>query len=202
MNEERNHEREQSRKETVREMCYAIQTTFDVAKKLGIDLTDEEQMIKYFESRLVSTLIQTEHKIRVLKRQQEGRKKILTKMQLANYEHELAEIKNQCDRFPKWLRIRLHRKIIDELSQKIKDYSNNENIDGFPKTPIDTAIANLERSMDTMYMSFRMGNLSDLSTQVSGIFEIHHSDRVDPRLLRLHNKSLEQQKKTELEEDE
>ncbi len=197
MNEERKHEI--LSKSTYDELSNYLRDWVDIAKKLEIDLNDKGQADQYVECRSVSKLIEVNIFLERMKIQQKERRKIHIEIQLLFYRHEFDNLMNKCDRFPKWIRIKYHRKQIEELSQKIRDYSNNEDILQLPVSRFDAAIASLERAMDIMYESFRTSRIFESSIQgklqLLGLLGVESSTS----LLSHYNK--EQQKGTELEND-
>lgn len=129
MNEERRHEREllKTKTEAIREMRKSLDDWMEVVRKLGIDLDNCDQTRRFLESKRVNAIMSLHLFLKRLHESSNKRQMILDQIELQKAKHEFFKLSKSCIRFPKWLRIRIHRKQIKYLANRILEYTKITN---------------------------------------------------------------------------
>ena len=122
MYNEKNHEREQIRKELVRSIYKNAEEYYSLLEKLGIDPNNKEQMDKFIEGLRISSFLQIDWFFKRIRESKERKQILLDGIELIKAKTEFLNLVKSCNRFPKWLRIRIHRKKIKYIADRILEY--------------------------------------------------------------------------------
>lgn len=139
MYEERKHEiqkeREQMLREAIRksqrdavELIYQnLLQDIELFEKLKIDLNDKDQINRFVEARILSGYFEIHWFFKKIKEDKKHRQIVLDRIELIKARNEFVKLMVSCSKFPKWLRIRIHKKRIKYLAERIMEYMRKTN---------------------------------------------------------------------------
>ena len=127
MYEERKHEREQYRKDVIKTIYKNAEEYYSILEKLGIDLNNKEQYERFVDGLRISSYLQIHWFVKKIREGKKHLQKALDKIELIKARNDFENLVISCNRFPKWLRIRIHRKKIKFLANRILEYTKKTN---------------------------------------------------------------------------
>ncbi len=127
MNDEQKNVREQLRNDVIKSIYKSADEYYNLLEKLGIDLNNKEQMDRYIEAIRISSYLEIHWFFKKIREGKKHLQKALDKIELAKAKHDIIKLMKSCDRFPKWIRIRIHRKQIKYLANRILEYTTITN---------------------------------------------------------------------------